>query len=95
MHVGSGLAELDPPNELEARALARIKAGKDIRLACQLHPKSYLAITPLVMANQPLSTTLHSGGLEGHEEYVVAMFVDMHPPPTLASACWLTMSYLS
>ena len=77
VHVGSGLPELDPPNDLEAKALARIKAGKEIRLACQLHPKSDLAITPLVMANLPLSTTLHSGGVEGHEEYVVAMFVDM------------------
>ena len=77
VHVGSGLAELDPPNDLEAKALTRIKAGKEVRLACQLHPKTDLAITPLVMANQPLSTTLHSGGVEGHEEYVVAMFVDM------------------
>jgi len=77
VRVSSGLTELDPPNEHEARALARIKAGKEIRLACQLHPKSDLTITPLVMANQPLSTTLHGGGVEGHEEYVVAMFVDM------------------
>jgi len=77
VHVNSGQPELDPPNDLEALALARIKAGKEVRLACQLRPKSDLAITPLVMANQPLSTTLHSGGVGGHEEYVVAMFVDM------------------
>ncbi len=77
VHVSGGLAELDPPNELEARALTRIKAGKEIRLACQLHPQADLAITPLVMANQTLNATLHSGGVQGHEEYVVAMFVDM------------------
>jgi len=77
VRVGSGLDQLDPPNELEARALERIKAGKEIRLACQLHPKSDLAITPLVMANQSLGNTLHAGGVQGHEEYVVAMFVDM------------------
>ncbi|MBT8436750.1 MAG: adenylate/guanylate cyclase domain-containing protein [Gammaproteobacteria bacterium] len=77
VHVSSGLSELDPPNDLEAKALARIKAGKEVRLACQLHPRSDLTITPLVMANQPLSATLHSGGVEGHEEYVVSMFVDM------------------
>jgi adenylate cyclase len=29
------------------------------------------------MANQPLASALHGGGVEGHEEYVVAMFVDM------------------
>jgi adenylate cyclase len=77
VHINSGLAELDPPNELESRALTRIKAGKEVRLACQLHPRADLAITPLVMANQSLSATLHSGGVQGHEEYVVAMFVDM------------------
>jgi len=77
VHVNSGLEELDPPNELESRALTRIKAGKEIRLACQLYPRADLAITPLVMANQSLSASLHSGGVQGHEEYVVAMFVDM------------------
>ena len=77
VRVGSGLDLLPPPNELEARALARIQAGKEIRLACQLHPQADLAITPLVMANQSLSNSLHAGGVQGHEEYVVAMFVDM------------------
>ena len=77
VRVGSGLKDLAPPNELEASALARIGAGKDVRLACQLHPKSDLVITPLVLANQSLNKTLHSGGVHGHEEYIVAMFVDM------------------
>jgi len=77
VRIGSGLPELAPPNELEARALARIGTGPDIRLACQLHPTSDLSITPLVMANQSLSGSLHAGGVQGHEEYVVTMFVDM------------------
>lgn len=77
VHVNHGLKSLGPPGELEARALTRIKAGKEIRLACQLYPESDLEITPLVMANQTLNAALHSGGVQGHEEYVVAMFVDM------------------
>ncbi|MDH3219010.1 MAG: adenylate/guanylate cyclase domain-containing protein [Gammaproteobacteria bacterium] len=77
VHIGSGLDRLDPPNELEARALQRIDAGKTIRLACQLYPRADLAITPLVQANQSLAASLHAGGVQGHEEYVVAMFVDM------------------
>ncbi len=77
VRVGSGLERLAAPNELEARALQRINAGGDIRLACQLYPSADLAITPLVMPNAPLSSALHSGGVQGHEEYVVAMFVDM------------------
>ncbi|MGI9315825.1 MAG: 2Fe-2S iron-sulfur cluster-binding protein, partial [bacterium] len=83
VRVGSGLAELAPPNELEAHALARISASPDIRLACQIHPHADLAITPLVLANQPLQSTLHSGGVQGHEEYVVAMFVDMRGSTSL------------
>ena len=77
VRVGHGSEALDPPDELEARALARIRAAADVRLACQLYPHSDLAITPLVRANQELGATLRRGGVQGHEEYVVAMFVDM------------------
>jgi len=77
VRVGSGLSGLPVPTDLEARALVRIKAADNVRLACQLYPRSDLTITPLVMANQTMLSTLHSGGVEGHEEYVVAMFVDM------------------
>ena len=83
VRVSSGLAELPPANDLEALALARIKAGDDVRLACQLYPHSDLTITPLVMANQTLANTLHSGGVQGHEQYVVTMFVDMRDSTSL------------
>ncbi len=83
VRVGQGLAGLHAPNDIEARALGRIKAGNDVRLACQLKPVSDLSITPLVMANQPLTTTLHGGGVDGHEKYVVAMFVDMRGSTSL------------
>ena len=77
VRVGNGLDRLHEPNDLEARALKRIAAPGNVRLACQLYPEADLAITPLVMANQDFSSTLHGGGVQGHEEYVVAMFVDM------------------
>jgi adenylate cyclase len=77
VRVHGGLADLPAPNDLEAHALTRIKAGTDVRLACQLYPCADIAITPLVMANQSMTASLHSGGVQGHEEYVVAMFVDM------------------
>ncbi|TNF90970.1 MAG: adenylate/guanylate cyclase domain-containing protein [Gammaproteobacteria bacterium] len=77
VRVGIGLDQLETPNELESRALARIGAGPQIRLACQLYPRADLEITPLVMAKLPLAGALHAGGVQGHEEYVVAMFVDM------------------
>ena len=83
VRVRNGMQQLPAAEELEARALARIGAGDDVRLACQLRPTADVAITPLVLANQPLSSTLHSGGVQGHEEYVVAMFVDMRGSTSL------------
>jgi len=83
VRVGTGLTDLPAPNDLEALALKRISASPDIRLACQIKPTSDLSITPLVMANQPLNTALHAGGVHGHEEYVVAMFVDMRGSTSL------------
>ncbi len=77
VRVRSGLSTLDAPNDLEAQALSRIVAGADIRLACQMRPHANIAITPLVMAQQSLSVALHAGGVQGHEQRVVAVFVDM------------------
>ncbi len=77
VRVGSGLDRLPAPNELETRALRRIHAAADVRLACQLYPQTDLSITPLVQPDQSVSASMHSGGVQGHEEYVVAMFVDM------------------
>ncbi|MDJ0778372.1 MAG: adenylate/guanylate cyclase domain-containing protein [Gammaproteobacteria bacterium] len=83
VRVGEGLAQLPPPNDLERAALQRIDAPADVRLACQLHPRTDLAITPLVQAGQTLAASLHAGGVQGHEEYVVAMFVDMRGSTSL------------
>lgn len=83
VRVGEGLRHLHPANKLEQLALNRIGAPEDIRLACQIFPLQNLSITPLVLANHPISGTSHSGGVQGHEEYVVAMFVDMRGSTSL------------
>lgn len=77
VRVGQGLDQLAEPDSLEAQALERISAKANVRLACQIRPTADLSITPLVLANQTLDETLHRGGVQGHEEYVVTMFVDM------------------
>lgn len=82
VRIGKGLDSLPAPNDLEARALARIGAASDIRLACQLYPQADLSITPLVLAGLTLDK-LHTGGVQGHEEYVIAMFVDMRGSTSL------------
>lgn len=83
VRVGDGLNHLHPPSKLEQLALNRIGAPEDIRLACQIFPLQNLSITPLVLANHPISSASHSGGVQGHEEYVVAMFVDMRGSTSL------------
>ncbi len=83
VRISTGLESLAPPNELEAAALAKIKAPANVRLACQIYPTANLAINPLVLANQSLNESLHRGGVQGHEEYVVAMFVDMRGSTSL------------
>ncbi len=47
VRVIEGLATLPPAGEQERRTLARIGAGPDVRLACQLRPSAGLAVEPL------------------------------------------------
>ncbi|MEM7208064.1 MAG: adenylate/guanylate cyclase domain-containing protein [Pseudomonadota bacterium] len=77
VRVGRGLEKLEAPGDLESAALARINAAENVRLACQTFPRDAISVSPLVLSQQPVSNALHAGGVQGHEEYVVAMFVDM------------------
>ncbi|MFT5506426.1 MAG: adenylate cyclase [Gammaproteobacteria bacterium] len=83
VRVGAGCENLEAPTELEAKALKKISAPENVRLACQLFPQSNLSITALVEPGLALEQSLHSGGVQGHEEYVVAMFVDMRGSTSL------------
>lgn len=47
VRVVEGLEALPPPSETERRTLARIGAGPDVRLACQLRPTAGLMVEPL------------------------------------------------
>jgi adenylate cyclase len=83
VRVGSGGENLAPPTELESKALKKISAPENVRLACQIFPQSDLSITALVESGLDLDQSMHSGGVQGHEEYVVAMFVDMRGSTSL------------
>ena len=61
---------------IEAQALTRIRAGKDVRLACQLRPATELRITPLVPPNVG-PADLDASRMPGRERAVAVMFVDL------------------
>jgi adenylate cyclase len=77
VRVGDGLAALPPPRPAEARALARIAAPPNVRLACQCRPRSAVAVTPLLPAGADARMARRPGNPAGSERRVVAMFVDL------------------
>ncbi len=83
VRVAEGLQALAPPAALEAEALLRINAAPNVRLACQTRPSADLWITPLVAAGADPEVARRPGGVQGHEQQVVAMFVDLRGSTTL------------
>jgi adenylate cyclase len=77
VRVAGGLDTLAAAAELEAEALRRIDAAPNVRLACQVHPGADIWITPLVPAGADPEAARRPGGVQGHEQLVVAMFVDL------------------
>lgn len=77
VRILEGLSELAGPNGLEAAALKRISAPDGIRLACQIKPQSDMKYAPLLPPDASASDGRRPGGLEGQEQPVTAMFVDL------------------
>jgi adenylate cyclase len=76
IRIGRG-ADLAPaPGSLEAQALTRIRAERDVRLACQLRPTDDLQVTPLLPPHvEPAN--LRGVSYPGRERAVAVMFVDI------------------
>lgn len=68
---------LPAPAELEQRALQRVRAGPNVRLACQLRPQQDVTITPLLQADASAPASSVTAGVMGHEQQIVCMFVDL------------------
>lgn len=75
--VTAGLDRLPAPSGLEAKALARIGATPNMRLACQIRPTSGLTVMPLLAADAHASDGAIRGGLEGSERPITVVFVDL------------------
>ena len=71
---------------LGATLLARIEAEPNVRLACQTRPASDVRITPLVPAGTDPGLARRSGGVQGREQSVAAMFVDLRGSTALGES---------
>jgi adenylate cyclase len=78
VRVGHGAEHLPAPAPDEARVLARIGAGRDVRLACQLRPTHELAVIPLLPAGVgPQDVRIQVNPGLGVEREVAVLFADL------------------
>lgn len=77
VQIAEGAEHLELPSELEAKALRRIQAPPDIRLACQTRPRRNLSIAPLLPPTATARDGRRPGGLQGQERQVAILFVDL------------------
>lgn len=77
VQITQGLGDLDKPSDLEAKALGRITAPSDVRLACQARPRRDISIVPLLPPNATARDGRLPGGVQGQERQVAILFVDL------------------
>jgi adenylate cyclase len=78
IRVLRGADTLPPPDASEQTALARLRAGPNVRLACQLRPTGDTAVLPLLPPDITASDPRRRGPEGGNiEHFVVIMFVDI------------------
>jgi adenylate cyclase len=84
--VLSGDEKADPPSMLEKRMLDRIRAPRQVRLACQYKPKGDVAIRVLLSArNSSMQGMTAADSLEwGTEEELSVLFADIRGFSTIA-----------
>ena len=84
VRVAEGLAALPAPRPAEAKALARIEAPPNVRLACQTRPRESVSVTPLLPAGAGAALARRPGSPQGRERRIVAMFVDLRESTRMA-----------
>jgi adenylate cyclase len=77
VRINMGLEALPMPNDTEQRALARIEAPRNVRLACQTRPRRDLSIMPLLPPGASAQAARRLGAVQGHEQTVTVMFLDL------------------
>jgi adenylate cyclase len=78
VRILAGGGPLPAPGPAEARVLARLHAGDDVRLACQLRPQHDLSVVPLVPPSvEPVESLATPGIMAGRERDICVMFADL------------------
>lgn len=87
VHVSRGASTLDPPSPAEAATLDRVKAGPNIRLACQIRPSEDLTVAqmvpPLQLPGQKAGFS--SGEADGLERDMAVLFMDVRGFTTMSA----------
>ena len=77
VHVGDAIKELPLAGETEQKALTRINAEPEVRLACQTRPRRNLKIIPLLPPTVSARYANQPGGIQGREQKIAVMFIDL------------------
>ncbi|WP_421862330.1 adenylate/guanylate cyclase domain-containing protein [Motiliproteus sp.] len=86
VRVMEGLDQLAPADGLERAALDGVQADRDVRLACQLRLTNDLSLVPLIPYQQRFAYLRKPGGVEGIEQRVTVLFIDLRGSTALAEA---------
>jgi adenylate cyclase len=85
VRLGAGAERLPPPSAEEARVLARVGAGDNVRLACQIRPTGDLELTPLVPPQLAAGRVLTADDYHsGREVEIAVLFADLRGFTSLA-----------
>lgn len=78
IRVTTGQASLPPPSPDERRVLARVGAGAEVRLACQLRPVADIGIIPLLPPGAtPREARTRVDPTQGVERVIAVLFADL------------------
>lgn len=86
VRIDQGADLLAAPNDLEDRALALIGAPESVRLACQLRPRSDVAVHPLLQPDLLIRRSRFRSKEFGEERCVTILFIDLRGSTRLAEA---------
>jgi adenylate cyclase len=77
VRVLRGVESLPPAGHSESMALVRLRAGPNVRLACQLRPRADITVLPLLPADVTADDPRRSREAASTERFVAILFVDI------------------